>query len=139
MADSMPRRAGEPTTRRSGAVLIVDDDDNVRTALARTLRLSGFSVIESANGVAAMDRLQSPADVALVLLDLNMSEMDGRAFRQLQLADPRLSAIPTVVLTGAPLIEVDGLSLRADDYLLKPVGRDHLLSVVSAYCLPETP
>jgi CheY-like chemotaxis protein len=134
MADRVARRAGEPTTKRSGPVLIVEDDSNVRQALARTLQLSGFSVIETGNGSSGIDVLRVQRDVALVLLDLNMSPMDGRAFRALQLADPELAAIPTVVLTGAPLADVDDATLQADDYLLKPVGREHLVSVVSAYC-----
>jgi CheY-like chemotaxis protein len=134
MADRVARRAGEPTTKRMGAVLIVEDDTNVRQALARTLQLSGFSVIESSSGSSGIDVLRDQPQIAMVLLDLNMSPMDGRAFRQLQLADPNLAAIPTVVLTGAPLADVDDATLQADDYLLKPVGREHLVSVVSAYC-----
>lgn len=134
MADRVARRAGEPTTKRTGSVLIVEDDTNVRQALARTLQLSGFSVIESSSGSGGIDVLRDQPQIAMVLLDLNMSPMDGRAFRKLQLADPALAAIPTVVLTGAPLADVDDATLQADDYLLKPVGREHLVSVVSAYC-----
>ena len=129
------RRAGEPTGRRSGAVLVVEDETNVRQTIARMLRLSGFSVIEAGDGDVAMQALRAGPAIALVLLDLNMDRMDGRQFRQLQLADPQLAGVPTVVLTGAPLVDVDDATLRADDYLLKPVGREHLVSVVSAYCL----
>ena len=134
MADREARRAGEPTTKRAGSVLIVEDDTNVRQALARTLQLSGFSVIESSSGSGGIDVLRDRPQIAMVLLDLNMSPMDGRTFRKLQLADPAMASIPTVVLTGAPLADVDDATLQADDYLLKPVGREHLVSVVSAYC-----
>jgi two-component system response regulator FlrC len=134
MADRVARRAGEPTTKRTGAILIVEDDTNVRQALARTLQLSGFAVIESSNGSSGFAVLRDKSQIAMVLLDLNMSPMDGRTFRKLQLADPELASIPTVVLTGAPLADVDDATLQADDYLLKPVGREHLVSVVSAYC-----
>jgi CheY-like chemotaxis protein len=129
------RRAGEPTSKRTGVVLVIEDDENVRASVARLLRLSGFSALEASNGSEAFEVLRSGPAVALVLLDLNMNIMDGRTFRSLQLADPRFAEIPTVVLTGAPLVEVDDATLRADDYLLKPVGRDHLVSVVSAYCI----
>jgi len=134
MTDRMERRAGEPTRKRSGAVLVIEDDTNVRQALVRTLQTSGFSVIESENGSGGMAALRGAAGVAMVLLDLNMAPMDGRTFRRIQLADPQLASIPTVVLTGAPLADVDDATLQADDYLLKPVGREHLVSVVSAYC-----
>jgi DNA-binding response OmpR family regulator len=134
MTAEVQRRAGEPTSRRVGAVLVVEDEVNVRQALARTLRLSGFAVIEASNGDEGIKTLRDGPPIALVLLDLNMDPMDGRTFRKLQLAEPRLASVPTVVLTGAPLTDVDDATLRADDYLLKPVGREHLVSVVSAYC-----
>ena len=134
MSEKIERRAGEPTKKRVGAVLIVEDDSNVRQALARTLQMSGFTVIESENAAGGIEALRADSRVAMVLLDLNMSPVDGRAFRKMQLADPQLAAIPTVVLTGAPLVDVDDATLQADDYLLKPVGREHLVSVVSAYC-----
>ena len=134
MIEKRERRAGEPAKRRDGKVLIVDDDSNVRETLARMLQMSGFSVIQVGNGSGGMEALRDQPGVAMVLLDLNMSPMDGRAFRRLQLADPQLASIPTVVLTGAPLVDVDDAILQADDYLLKPVGREHLVSVVSAYC-----
>ena len=134
MTGEFRRRTGERTKKRSGAVLVVEDEVNVRETLARTLRLSGFSVIEAAGGSEGIDALRDGPPVALVLLDLNMDPMDGRAFRKLQLADPRIATIPTVILTGAPLADVDDATLRADDYILKPVGREHLVSVVSAYC-----
>jgi DNA-binding response OmpR family regulator len=134
MTDKIERRAGEPTKKRVGAVLIVEDDSNVRQALARTLQMSGFTVIETENATGGIEALRADSGVAMVLLDLNMSPIDGRAFRKIQLADPQLAAIPTVVLTGAPLVDVDDATLQADDYLLKPVGREHLVSVVSAYC-----
>jgi CheY-like chemotaxis protein len=138
MATDIQRRAGEPATKRSGAVLVVEDDVNVRQAIARLLRLSGFSALEASSGSEAIETMRGEGAIALVLLDLNMDLMDGRQFRQVQLEDPQLADIPTVVLTGAPLADVDDATLRADDYLLKPVGREHLVSVVSAYCLPES-
>jgi CheY-like chemotaxis protein len=135
MEGEVRRRAGEPTRKRSGAVLVIEDDESVRTAIALMLRISGFSAVEAASGAEAIDLLRSGPAIALVLLDLNMDPMDGRTFRGLQLADTHLASIPTVVLTGAPLADVDDATLRADDYLLKPVGREHLVSVVSAYCI----
>ncbi|MGH9347547.1 MAG: response regulator [Vicinamibacterales bacterium] len=135
MGEGPRRRAGEPASKRSGAVLIVDDDASVRKAIVHMLGLGGFPALEAASGREGIDALGRDPGIALVLLDLNMNPMDGRTFRQLQLADPKLAIVPTVVLTGAPLADVDDATLMADDYLLKPVGREHLLSVVSAYCI----
>ena len=134
MDNEQHRRAGAPSKKRAGAVLVIEDDDSVRRAIAGMLRSSGFAAVEAASGAEGFEKLRGGPVVAMVLLDLNMAAMDGRAFRRLQLADPNLATIPTVILTGAPLVEVDDATLRADDYLLKPVGREHLVSVVSAYC-----
>lgn len=134
MANQEHRRAGAPSSKRPGAVLVIEDDDSVRRAIAGMLRSSGFATLEAASGREGFEVLRTGPTVAMVLLDLHMAVMDGRAFRQLQLADPALAMIPTVILTGAPLADVDDATLRADDYLLKPVGREHLVSVVSAYC-----
>ena len=65
-----------------------------------------------------------------------MPGMDGWGFRREQRADPRLKDVPTVVVTGEPLARVVESELYANEYLLKPVGRDHLISVVSEYCEP---
>jgi CheY-like chemotaxis protein len=63
-----------------------------------------------------------------------MPDMDGWAFRRAQLDDPRLSPVPAIVMTGAPLPTLVHDQLLASDYLLKPIGRDHLVSVVANYC-----
>jgi FixJ family two-component response regulator len=56
--------------------------------------------------------------------------------REQQLEDPALSDVPVIILTGAPLPTLVHDQLRAADYILKPVGREHLISVVSNYCQP---
>ena len=117
-------------------VLVIDDDEAVRETLADGLRQAGFDVLDSGNGAEALEILRNDGQIGLVLLDLLMPEMDGWRFRHEQRSDPRLAAIPTVVTTGAPLVEVVDRELRADDYLLKPIGLEHLVSVVAHYVRP---
>jgi CheY-like chemotaxis protein len=62
--------------------------------------------------------------------------MDGWGVRRALLADPQIARVPTVILTGAPLPSLVHEQLMAVDYLLKPVGREHLVSVVANYCEP---
>ena len=69
-------------------------------------------------------------------LDMIMPALDGWGVRQKQMEDPQLSEVPVIILTGAPLPSLVHAQLHAADYLLKPVGRDHLISVVSNYCQP---
>ena len=104
--------------------------------LRRTLERQGWSVAEAGNGNEGLERVRASRP-ALVLLDLMMPGIDGRQFRELQRADPRLAAVPTVIVTGSPLAQIVDAELTAADYLLKPVAREHLVSVVGRYCEPR--
>jgi CheY-like chemotaxis protein len=131
------RLPGDPSSRRTGAVLLVEDDDSVRALIARMLTGEGFDVITARNGAEGLAALRTSRAIALVLLDLTMAGIDGWEFRRQQTADPQLAQIPIVIITGTALPAIDDATLQAADYLLKPVGREHLLSVVSAYCRPN--
>lgn len=117
---------------------MVDDEDSMRTLFCRSLESAGFDVVAAHDGLEALEMLRQDPQIRVVLLDLNMPRMDGRAFCREQRRDPRLKDVPTVVITGGPLVDVLDSDVRAVEYLLKPVGRDHLISVVSDYCEPLT-
>jgi len=117
-------------------VLVVDDESSVRLMLTRLLQLAGYDAVSAMDGAAGYEMLQSDTTIQFVVLDLMMPRMDGWKFRQLQQQDARLRAVPTVILTGAPLPRIVDADLRAVDYLLKPVSLDRLLSVVRQYCGP---
>ena len=122
--------------RGPGRVLIVDDEASIRLLISRQLELAGFDVVCASNGPEALDVLRADPSIRLILLDLMMPGMDGWKVRRAHLADPQLARVPTVILTGAPLPSLVHEQLRAADYLLKPVGREHLVSVVANYCEP---
>ena len=124
--------------KRPGRVLLVDDDTAVRETLAEGLRLAGFDVAEAASGSEGLQILRKDPHIGMVLLDLLMPEMDGWRFRHEQRTDPRLASIPTVITTGAPLADVVDRELKAADYLMKPIGLEHLVSVVAHYVRPNT-
>jgi CheY-like chemotaxis protein len=117
-------------------VLVVDDDEGIRMVMGKQLTTAGFDVLTAASGAEGLDALRREPTIRVVLLDMIMPEMDGWGFRQIQIADTRLSQVPAVILTGAPLPSLVHQQLKAADYLLKPVGRDHLISVVANYCEP---
>ena len=125
-----------PPEARPKSVLLVDDDPAVREMFSQALRLAGFDVVEAPTGGDALDLLRTNTGIGVILLDLKMPDMDGWRFRLSQRTDPRLASIPTVITTGAPLSEVLDCDLKADDYLLKPVGLEHLISVVAHYVRP---
>src|SRR5512133_2018572 len=87
---------------RRGAILVVEDRDDVRQGLAQLLELHGFLVFDAADGTRALHHLRrDPASIALILLDLLLPEpMSGRDLRAHQLGDPRIATIPTVVISA---------------------------------------
>ena len=122
--------------RGPGRVLVIDDDEGVRTVMRRQLQHAGFDVVSAASGFDGLTMMQQDPGIRLVLLDMIMPVLDGWGVRQKQMEDPMLAQVPVIILTGAPLPSLVHDQLHAADYLLKPVGRDHLISVVSNYCQP---
>ena len=124
-------------TKKLSRVLLVDDEPRMRKVFSRSLRGAGFDVVVADDGPDGLDKLRNDSSIGLVLLDLNMPGMDGWQFRDEQRADPRLRDVPTVVVTGEPMGRIISEPLHASQYLLKPVGLDHLISVVADYCSPQ--
>jgi len=124
------------TKSKSGRVLVVDDEPLMRTLFRRSLQSAGFDVVVAEDGPDGLEKLRHDPAIRVVLLDLNMPIMDGREFREEQRNDPQLKDVPTVIVTGEPLARLLESELHAAEYLLKPIGRDHLISVVSDYCEP---
>jgi two-component system, NtrC family, response regulator AtoC len=114
----------------SGAILLVEDDAEVRTAVRDLLSLEGHVVAEAATAVAAQDMLRRH-DVDLVLLDLGLPDMDGLDLLSLlRQVDDR---VVVVVLTGRGDIEtvVEAMKRGAENFLVKPVQGDSLRAAVN--------
>lgn len=116
-------------------ILIVDDDAGIRQLLLLFLEHKGYTAKSASNGLDALNQLQPDQPLPrLILLDLMMPVMDGATFRQAQQADPRIAAIPVVVLSAAENIEAQAPLLTADAYVPKPIEFDSLLQIVEQYC-----
>ena len=111
-------------------VLIVDDEPNVRLMLRTALESSGYRVVEAADGLAALARLQAGA-FDLVLLDLRMPKLDG--MQTLARLRERGDATPIVMLTAHGSIPdaVAAMRLGAIDFLTKPITPGDLRAAVS--------
>ena len=119
------------STGGGARVLVVDDDREVREALARALKLEGFSVSLAEDGNAALDSVRDNAP-EVVVLDLAMPGIDGLAVaRSLRAADDRT---PILMLTARDAIadRVLGLNAGADDYLVKPFALLELVARINA-------
>ncbi|HEV2864447.1 MAG TPA: response regulator [Pyrinomonadaceae bacterium] len=106
-------------------VVVVEDDADTAALLSETLARAGYRVRVAEDGETAL-RLARELDPVAVTLDVMMPGMDGWRVLRAMKADRRLSRIPVIVCSivdNRPL----GYSLGATDYLLKPVGPEHLM------------
>lgn len=106
-------------------ILLVEDDERLREALAETLRLGGFEVLEAADGGAALQVLAS-APIAAVVTDYQMKPMDGSTL--LARIRDRLPQLPVLMITAYGSIEhaVTSMMNGATDYLVKPFAAQAL-------------
>jgi DNA-binding response OmpR family regulator len=111
-------------------ILVIDDDDDIRGLVVELLQRAGLRVEQAADGRAGLRAFhRSPAD--LIVLDVSMPELDGWETLE-RIRD--LSDVPVIMLTarGAELERVRGLKAGADDYMVKPFGRQELIARVQA-------
>jgi DNA-binding response OmpR family regulator len=115
------------------AVLVAEDDSDVRELLAFKLEQAGFEVIAVEDGPAALATAQR-VKPGLAVLDIAMPGMSGLDVCRLLRADPATANIPIMMLTArAQERDVEGGFLAgADDYLIKPFSLRELMSRVHA-------
>ncbi len=116
------------------AILLVEDDLDIRIDLADLLRNEGYEVATAANGQEALDWLHRNQHADLILLDLRMPVMNGWDFRSRQLEEPDLVTIPVVLLSGAGDVARHAMALKTAGYLIKPLRLDSLLRLVARLC-----
>ena len=110
-------------------VLVVDDEDNIREAIAFTLRREGFDVLEAATGHEAVEQAEQIPDV--VVLDIMLPGIDGlEVLRRLRTT----SNVPVLLLSakGDEIDRVVGLEIGADDYITKPFAMRELVARIRA-------
>jgi DNA-binding response OmpR family regulator len=114
-------------------ILLLEDDRRLAGMLVEYLAKAGFAVAAEASGRAALVRLEGGGFDALVL-DLMLPDLDGLDVCRQVRADPRLRALPIVMLTarGDTADRIVGLELGADDYLAKPFEPRELVARLRA-------
>jgi CheY-like chemotaxis protein len=117
-----------------GRILVVEDEEDIRSVLEMFLEMSGYEVSSAGDGREALDMLTSGEPLPdLILLDLMMPVMNGWQFRTAQRANPALSAIPTAVLSGGMGLKAHEESLGDAECLPKPVDLDELFRLIDRY------
>ena len=118
----------------TGRILIVEDDDDVREALAAVLETHGYSTVTAEDGRQAMEHLRSAGGFCLILLDLFMPVMNGWAFRREQMQDPELANIPVLVISADSAAAKRAVTPGVVAAMTKPVEFDRLLQIVGQHC-----
>ncbi len=118
----------------SSRILLVEDDDALREALADTLMLGGYDYLEAASAEAALKLLEQES-VSMVVSDVNMPGMDGHALlRTLRSQYPQL---PVLLMTAYGTVQQAVTAMRdgAADYLVKPFAPKALLELIGQHAL----
>lgn len=114
-------------SKSSFTILIAEDDERTRQALANSLQASGYQVIAATNGREALTLFHAAQAVNLVILDVVMPELDGfqvcKALRE-------ISNVPIIMATvlGSSTDRVLGLEMGANDYIVKPFSTKELIA-----------
>ena len=124
--------AGMSMPRPRHPVLVIEDHRETRGAIERLLHLDGYTVVAASDGQEALDYLQKGGAACLIVMDIRMPGMDGRLFRERQLADATLARIPVVVFSGDATNPLPGVAafVRKSD----PNG---LLAFVAEHCVKD--
>jgi CheY-like chemotaxis protein len=117
------------------AVLVVDDDRDIREMLVQTLEDEGYPVAAAADGAEALALLtRASRPPCLILLDLMMPGMNGWEFRAAQLQEPELVEIPVVVLSARTDVARAAAEMAGVAYIPKPIDFDLLMHTVARHC-----
>lgn len=110
-----------------GTALVIDDSRAIRMILGRTLNRFGYEVCSAANGREALEMIgQQNLDLAVILVDWNMPEMNGLEFVKSIRANPKYSEVPLMMVTTETEIEqmYRALEAGANEYVMKPFTDD---------------
>jgi CheY-like chemotaxis protein len=117
--------------RADSKILVVDDNQDVLSAMSLFLEMKGFSVRTAHDGLEGLDRMKAEDHLSLVLLDLWMPTMDGWEFLRLKKDDPRIAGIPVIVISAVAPNFLDGVQAM----LRKPVDPEKLVNAITLHAL----
>ena len=113
-------------------ILVLEDEDNIRSFVIINLRRNGYEPIEAANGQQALERLKVNPDICLALLDVMLPDIDGfEVCRRIRAAGSKIGII-MLTAKSQEIDKVTGLMTGADDYSTKPFSPAELIARVDA-------
>jgi DNA-binding response OmpR family regulator len=121
-------------------ILIIEDEVEIRSFIARVLQLEGYAALEAGDGITGMEIIrENPID--LVLLDLRLPGPDGWSVLREIKRDPELAGIPVVVLTAIAetMQRKKTLRMGATSYLIKPLSARSLSLTIAGVLRQKSP
>ena len=113
-------------------VLILEDEDNIRSFVVINLQRAGYTVVEAGAGQEALDRLQEQPDIQVAILDIMLPDIDGfEVCRRIRAGNKQMGIIMLTARTQE-MDKVTGLMTGADDYVTKPFSPAELTARVDA-------
>ena len=113
-------------------VLVLEDEDNIRSFVVINLKRAGYDIIEAASGEEALDKLQTEPDIAVALLDIMLPDIDGfEVCRRIRATNKQMGIIMLTARTQE-MDKVTGLMTGADDYVTKPFSPAELTARIDA-------
>lgn len=119
-----------------GAILIADDDENIRNVLKEYSLINGYDVIEAVDGIDALNKVNNN-DIDLIILDIMMPKLDGfSAYKRIK----EVKDIPVLVLSakGEEYDKLYGFEIGIDDYVVKPFSPREVMARVKAILARHT-
>ncbi|MGH7522342.1 MAG: response regulator [Gemmatimonadales bacterium] len=113
-------------------VAIIEDDSEFRNMLRELLEEQEYRVVAVSNGAEALETLRGDVLPNVILLDVSMPVMDGFDFLRFRNEDPRLAAVPVVLVTNAKPYERP--TIGVNDVVRKPIDIDEILFAIKRYC-----
>ena len=110
--------------------MVLEDEENIRSFVVINLKRAGYTAIEAGTGEAALTALKENPDIKVALLDIMLPGRDGFSLAQICIEKD----VPVIFLTAKTAVSdrVRGLTMGADDYILKPFEPAEVLARIDA-------
>ena len=113
-------------------VLILEDEENIRSFVVINLRRAGYQVVEAGTGAEALEKLQQNPDIGVAILDIMLPDIDGfEVCRRIRATSKQMGVIMLTARTQE-MDKVTGLMTGADDYVTKPFSPAELTARIDA-------
>lgn len=116
----------------AATVLVIDDSRAIRQQVGDALSQAGYSILEAEDGVQGLSTLSAQRDIAMVICDINMPNMNGLEMLAKLKADPQNAALPVLMLTTEGKADLIQQAKRsgAKGWIVKPFKADQLVAAV---------